>query len=192
VARRFPIYNHEEVVAEYRRRHGANMTRNHTRMLSHSVRVLRSQREHVKGRKHYEEARKDGVRWEQGKYGDALVEEVRAQLKEREWKRVLGGVLVLLRYYPQGLKLLFMERRRLARRLEASKRKLETRERYLEELEDTRKVSESALAREREEVQRLRKRIGRLEQRIQDLNRQAQSGLRPRIRRLSQKIVSRF
>jgi chaperonin cofactor prefoldin len=191
VARRFPVCNHEEVVAEYRH-HGAGMTRNLPRMLSHSVGVLRSQRGHVKGRKDYETARKDGLRWERGRYGDPLVEEVRAQLKEGKWGRALRGVLVLVRYYPQGFTLLFMERRRLARRLEASKRKLETRERYLEDLEDTRKESESALAREREEVQRLSKRIGRLEQRIQDLNRQAQSGLRPRIRRLSKKIVGRF
>jgi chromosome segregation ATPase len=161
-------------------------------MLSHSVGVLRSQREHVRRQKHYEEAYKAGIKWEQGKFGDPLVEEVRAQVKEGKWRRALRGVLVLLRYYPQGLALLFMERRRLARRLEASKRKLETRERYLEELEDTQKESKSALAREREEVQRLRKRIGRLEQRIQDLNRQAKSGLRPRIRRLSKKILSRF
>src|ERR671910_3084201 len=137
VARRFPVCNHEEVVAEYRQ-HGASMTRNLPRMLSHSVEVLRSQREQVKGRKDYEEARKDGLRWDRGKYGDPLVEEVRAQLKEGEWGRALGGLLVLVRYYPQGLALLSerrTERRMLARRLQVSKQRLEARERYLEELE---------------------------------------------------------
>src|SRR5918995_7521166 len=182
VARRFPVCNHEEVVAEYRQ-HGASMTRNLPRMLSHSVEVLRSQRGHVKGRKDYEEARKDGLRWDRGKYGDPLVEEVKAQLKEGEWGRALGGVLVLVRYYPQGLALLSerrTERRMLARRLQVSKQRLEARERYLEELErGTREgEAEDALAEERQKVQRLKERIRRLEQRIQKLDRRAKKGVK--------------
>ena len=191
VARRFPVCNHEEVVAEYRRRHGANMSGDRARMLSHSVGVLRSQREQVKGRKDYEEARKDGLRRRQWTHGDPLVEEVRTQIKEGEWGRALRGVLVLVRYYPQGLALLVlnerrMERRRRALRIQSSKQELEAHERHLEELEGGagEEVSESALAREYEELQQLRERIWRLERRTQNLDRESQSGLVLRIRKL--------
>src|ERR687898_2841653 len=162
VARRFPVCNHKGAIVEYRQ-HGASMTRNLPRMLSHSVGVLRSQQ--VKGRKDYEKARKDGLRWDRGKFGDPLVNEVRSALRGREWRRALGGVLVLVRYYPQGLALLSerrMERHRLARRIRASKQELEAHEWQLKELEDT-QASESALEEERQEVQRLKKRIRKLE-----------------------------
>src|SRR5918995_457239 len=102
------------------------------------------------------------------------------------------GVLVLVRYYPQGLALLSerrMERHRLARRLRASKQELEAHEWQLKELEDT-QASESALEEERQEVQVLRKRIRKLERRIQNLDRESQSGLVPRIRKLSNRGVS--
>src|SRR5918995_1808315 len=189
VARRFPVCNHKEVVAEYRQ-HGASMTRNLPRMLSHSVGVLRAQ--HVKGRKDYEEARKEGLKQDRGKYGDPLVEEVRAQLKDLYRLRALRGLLVLARYYPQGLALLSerrMERHRLAWRIRARKQDLEYHEWQLKELEDTR-ASESALEEERQEVQVLRKRIRKLERRIQDLDRESQSGLVSRIRRLANRGVS--
>jgi hypothetical protein len=196
LARRFPVCNHKEVVAEYRRRHGANMSGDRARMLSHSVGVLRSQREHVRGQKHYEEAYKAGMRRRQWTHGDPLVEEVKARVKEGEWRRAIRGVLVLLRYYPQGLALLLlnerrMERRRLALRIQSSKQELEAHERHLKELEGgvREEVSEGALARENEELQQLRERIWRLERRIQNLDRGSQNGSDPRIRKLSKMVV---
>jgi hypothetical protein len=182
LARRFPVCNHKGAIAEYRR-HDASATWDHALMLSTSVGVLRSQREHVRRQKHYEEAYKAGIKWEQGKFGDPLVEEVKAQVKEGKWRRALRGVLVLLRYYPQGLALL-SERRMLARRLQVSKQRLEVRERHLKELEGgaREEVSEDALAEERQKVQRLRKRIPRLEQRIRKLDLRSQNGLKGKVR----------
>jgi hypothetical protein len=47
IARDYPVCNHKKVVAEYRRRHGTNMSGDPARMLSYSVGVLRLQRKHI-------------------------------------------------------------------------------------------------------------------------------------------------
>ena len=187
IARKFPIYYYDTLVGEIRR-HDANMTHNFMLMLKSNLTALRSQRTYVKNDRRYWEAYKAGVNLWQDWYGDPLVEEVRAQLKEGKWGRALRGVLVLVRYYPQGLALLSerrTERRMLARRLQVSKQRLEARERYLEELErGTREgEAEDALAEERQKVQRLKERIRRLEQRIQKLDRRAQNGLKGKVRK---------
>jgi hypothetical protein len=113
------------------------------------------------------------------------VDEVRAQIKEREWGRAVRGALVLLRYYPRGLLGLLNERRNLAVRLRARqqmlryrKRQLRLHERRLQALyeqpghrEQQRRVEEleGALAEERREVQRLEGRTQRLALRIRKL-----------------------
>ena len=54
-------------------------------------------------------------------YGDPLVDEVRARVRERDWKRAVRGVLVLLRYHALGLALpreRRIERRKLLRSLQ--------------------------------------------------------------------------
>ena len=204
IARRFPVCNHKGAIVEYRH-HGASMTRNLPRMLSHSVGVLRSQgkylRKHLKGDKRYEEAYKAGLRFEQGNFGDPLVNEVRSALRGRAWKRAIRGVLVLVRYYPQGLTLLSerrMERHRLARRLHIRRQELEAHERWLEELEATQEKGSggASLDQERQkthqEVQRLRERIGRTERRLRNLDRQARTGPDPRIRKLSKRVAARL
>src|SRR3712207_4949057 len=78
IAREYPVHHHGEVVAEYRRRHGANMTGNPALILSTSISVHRSQRTHVRGHKQYKEAYKVGMRLRQWNHGDRLVGEVRA------------------------------------------------------------------------------------------------------------------
>jgi glycosyltransferase involved in cell wall biosynthesis len=179
IASRFAICSHEEVVAEYRQ-HGVNMSSNAGRMLRTSLTALRKQRRHVKGNKQYEEAYKAGVRNRRLRYGDRLVDEVRAHVREREWKRALKGILVLLRYYPQGIALLnerrmdrHLTRRRIPRRLEYRKQELEVHEQRLKELEGGTKESGSALEKERQEVQLLRRRIRRLDRQMQSLDQRA-------------------
>jgi glycosyltransferase involved in cell wall biosynthesis len=196
IARRFPLYNHGEIVAEYRRRHGTTRSSNRAHMLSAAVAVLRSQWKYVRKHERYTEAYKVGMRRRQSTHGDPLVEDVRAQVQEREWGQVLQGALVLLRYYPRGLALLLlpkrhMQRRILARRLQSSEQELEAHVRYLEEVDGTQGRSESALAREHQEIQRLRKRIRRLEQRVQNLDWQAQNGRIPGTRKLLKRLLIR-
>jgi hypothetical protein len=120
------------------------------------------------------------VRLQQRLFGDRLVDEVRAYLKERDWKGALGSALVLLRYYPWGITLLSerrMERRRLTRRLQARREELEACEQRLKELEADQEEPESAvLAKERQEVQQLRERVRKLERRMQNLSLRARIG----------------
>ena len=130
IARRFPVRNHGEVVAEYRQ-HGANMTGNPALMLKATVAVLHAQRKHVKGNKRYQKACRTGLRKGQEYYGLLLADEVRADAWKREWKRALQGALVLLRYYPQGVALLnerrmkrYKEQRELARQIQSRKQDL--------------------------------------------------------------------
>ena len=182
IARRFPIYSHEKLVAEYRR-HGASMSRNPALMLSTSVAVLRSQRQYVRGHKQYKEAYKAGVRLRQGNHGDQLVDDVRAHLKEHEWKRALRGTLVLLRYHPRGIALLLLnerhtKRRRLARQLMVREHELKAHERQLKELE------EGTVIKERQEVQGLRKETQQLALDVQKLNQRLQNVPDPRTRLL--------
>jgi glycosyltransferase involved in cell wall biosynthesis len=168
IARRFPVRSHERVVAEYRR-HDTSMSRNPALMLSTSVAVLRSQRKHLRGHKRYKEAYKYGIWRRQGNYGFLLVDEVRAHVKEHEWKRALRGALVLLRYYPRGLALVLLserhlERRKLARNLHRSRQELEFLEPWLRE-------PESTLAEEQHQnVLWLTQRIQKLERGIQNLD----------------------
>ena len=175
IARRFPIHGYDRVVVDYRQ-HDTNRTRNPAIMLSHAITVLRSQRKHIKGNKRYEEAWKTGVRTYQQWDGERLVDEVRTNVRERERGRALRGMLVLLRYYPQGLALLnerrmerHVERRSLTRRLERREEELRTHEQRLRDAESAQELG-STLVKEREKVERLRQRIGKLEQQMQDLN----------------------
>jgi glycosyltransferase involved in cell wall biosynthesis len=194
IARRFVVCGHEKVVADYRQ-HGVNMSGDPARMLRASLTVLRKQRRHIKGNKKYEEAYKAGTRNRRWRYGDRLVEEVRAHAWEREWKRTLEGILVLVRYYPQGIALLHrrrmerhLMRRRLPRRLKDRKQELEIHERRLSELEEGGKESRSALAKERQEVELLRRRVRRLERQTQSLDQRARILRDGKIRELFERL----
>jgi glycosyltransferase involved in cell wall biosynthesis len=102
IARDFPVCSHASVVAEYRQ-HGANMTRDPALMLIAALKVLRSQRPHVKRRsKEYQEAFENGIQYERGNYGERLVADVLARVGDGDWRQVLRGLRVLLQYYPQG------------------------------------------------------------------------------------------
>ena len=179
IAREYPVHHHGEVVAEYRQ-HGTNMTGNPALMLKATVDVLRAQQKHIKGHKPYEEAYASSLREGQERYGTFVLEELRTYLISREWKAAIAGLLLLLRYYPQGLALLSerrmgrhrgrrRERRKLTRRIQTRKQELETCEQRLRKLGNT-EESENALVKERREVQLLRRRVRQLERRMQDLD----------------------
>lgn len=101
IARSFPVYCHENVVAEYRI-HQQNATHNAELMLKSILAVYRLQTPYVKGHKGYEQAHATGRRRERDSYGDQCASQVSACVKAGELGRGLRGVLVLLRYYPTG------------------------------------------------------------------------------------------
>ncbi len=103
LARQFPIHCHHQTIAEWRQ-HEANTSRNFGLMLREALMVLRAQKHFVRGNKDYKAAYKLGIRHYQELYGDPLAENVRVCLRNRNyWRRAIEGVLILLRYYPQGL-----------------------------------------------------------------------------------------
>ncbi len=102
IARKFPIYFHGAVVAEYRR-HEANMSKNAGTMLKSVLRVLRSQQQYVKANRQYKQAYKNGIKLHQELYGERLAEQVRLSIKARKHAHALRGILTLARYYPSGL-----------------------------------------------------------------------------------------
>ena len=102
ITRDHPIYCHRETVAEYRQHH-SNMSRNVGLMLKHSLRVLGSQRKYVRGNRLATEAYRAGVANWRDLYGKKLLAAVGSRVRLREWKQAIGGALILLRYYPNGL-----------------------------------------------------------------------------------------
>src|SRR5215217_4388141 len=123
----------------------------------------------------------------QDRYGDPLVDEVRARVRERDWKRAVRGVLVLLRYHPLGFALpneRRIERRKLAQELAARKQKLNAHKQKLNARKQKLKAHrqklegrgqqlrelESTLVKERQEVQRLRNRTKRLTLKVQNID----------------------
>jgi glycosyltransferase involved in cell wall biosynthesis len=97
IARRYPITCHDEVVAEYRH-HGANISANIPLMLTTALDVLRRQRAHVKGDKHYERMYKRGVRGWTYYYTKQWIKRIYAQLKTQAWKQAIQTALALAHY----------------------------------------------------------------------------------------------
>ncbi len=101
MARLFPVCCSESVVVEYRR-HDEGMSRDYALMLQTAITARRLQLKLVKGRTMYEEALKAGIRHSQEHYGEKLISRVHSQWRKHQCE-ALRGLLVLLRYYPQGL-----------------------------------------------------------------------------------------
>jgi glycosyltransferase involved in cell wall biosynthesis len=188
ILERFPVHCHDTLVAEIRR-HDANMTRDRTLMLKYNMAALRSQRKRVKGVARYEAAYKAGERLWRDWHGAPVVDQVRSHLREGRWRRGLGGMIALLRYYPQGILLVAnrgVERERVARRLRHQQRELET-HRY--KLQRLKKPSETpaqngdrrdkelriAINEERRKIRHRKERIRRLTSRMERLDRRKRS-----------------
>jgi peptidoglycan/xylan/chitin deacetylase (PgdA/CDA1 family) len=102
IARQLPIHFHDVVVAEVRQHH-ANMTSNTALMLRSNLTALQTQWRYVKANPQYKEAYRAGLRFWRTHYGGRLAAELPNQIRLGEWKRTLSGIVLLLRYYPQGL-----------------------------------------------------------------------------------------
>ncbi len=105
IARRFPICDHDDVVAEYRR-HGAALTDDPLLMLRCALRVLKAQKPFIAGNPLYVEAWRTGLRHWQDYYGRATGRRLAQQLEDGcGLRRVLPEALALARLAPAGLKL---------------------------------------------------------------------------------------
>ena len=73
-------------------------------ILKGALNVIRSHRKLVKGDKRREEAYNTGVRRIQEGYGDGIAQQIGDRVRSRGGqKQMLNSIMVLARYYPQGL-----------------------------------------------------------------------------------------
>lgn len=102
IARHFPVYDHAQVVAHYRK-HDTNMSGNAALMLRETLAVLRSQRPFLEGDDASLAAYDEGWRNWQEFYGTLLVTEIRSDVRQYHWAEAFAKTLVLGRYHPRGL-----------------------------------------------------------------------------------------
>jgi glycosyltransferase involved in cell wall biosynthesis len=101
LARHYPVYDHAEVVAHYRK-HGGNMSGNAARMLRETLAVLRSQLPFLSGDDASLVAYNEGWRIWQEFYGAHLANEVREAVRTHRWFEAASKAAVLGYYHPRG------------------------------------------------------------------------------------------
>ncbi|MFN2512411.1 MAG: glycosyltransferase [Pyrinomonadaceae bacterium] len=100
IARRFPIFAYDEVVAEYRR-HDANYSGDNAQMLRLCLGVMRKQKQSVQENKEWKAAYHSGLSNWRKLWGEKLVSQVWSRVKRgKEWRRSARDMMVLLRYGP--------------------------------------------------------------------------------------------
>lgn len=100
IARNYPIYFNDNVVAEYWQ-HGSNMSKNNELMLRSVLTVLQSQWKYVNENKQYVEAYHMGIKHYAESYGFPLIREIKKQLSIRgERMYAFQRMIALLRYMP--------------------------------------------------------------------------------------------
>lgn len=105
IARKFPVFCHGEVVAEYRQyeEYGTNVSGNPGMMMRSALTALRTQRPHVRGNKLYESAYKRGIKHKKEFWGGLLFDQLTRQFAARQQQQAVGSLLTLLRYDPRSL-----------------------------------------------------------------------------------------
>ena len=101
LARRFPVFCHEEVVTEYRR-HGTNTTRDAAIVLASQLEVQGRQKRKVRNPLEREALRR-GIRKTRSEHGRALAEQIGDDWRHRQRLRALKGLKTLFWRDPRGL-----------------------------------------------------------------------------------------
>jgi glycosyltransferase involved in cell wall biosynthesis len=101
LARRFPVFCHEEVVTEYRR-HGTNTTRDAAIVLASQLEVQGRQKRKVRDPLEREALRR-GIRKTRSEHGRALAEQIGDDWRHRQRLRALKGLKTLFWRDPRGL-----------------------------------------------------------------------------------------
>jgi len=102
VAKDFPIYCHNESVAEYRV-HGANMSGNANVMLQACAAVLRSQRQNAMQTREARQAWREGMEFTRQYYGSQAVSDTRLDMAQHRWRSAIRNLVMLARYDRRGL-----------------------------------------------------------------------------------------
>jgi GT2 family glycosyltransferase len=115
IARQFPVCCHGQRIVEYRK-HSASMSRDLGGMLRSNLAALRLQWQHVKADRHKKEAYKAGIKFWKHQCAPGAVQQIKASVETRQWKRATVGFWTLLRSCPSYL-LLLMGDKPLPRRI---------------------------------------------------------------------------
>jgi glycosyltransferase involved in cell wall biosynthesis len=102
IARTYPIHDHGQLVAHYRR-HDTNIRSNAAQMLREMLTVLRSQWPYVDGDPDGVAAYRDGYRHWREFYGTLLVIEIRSHARAREWVPAVQKAITLGVLHPRAL-----------------------------------------------------------------------------------------
>ena len=102
LARHYPVHDHAQVVAHYRK-HDESMSRNAGRMLRETLAVMRSQRPFLEGDDASLAAYEEGWRMWQNFYGAHLTTEIRIAARNYRWLEAATKAAVLALYHPRGL-----------------------------------------------------------------------------------------
>ncbi len=102
LARHYPVHDHAQVVAHYRR-HDRNMSGNAGRMLRETLEVMQSQLPFLAGDEASLAAYQDGWRTWQEFYGAHLATEIRVAVRNSRWLEAMSKAAILGLYHPRGL-----------------------------------------------------------------------------------------
>jgi glycosyltransferase involved in cell wall biosynthesis len=102
IARQFPVWSHNDLVAEHRK-HGNNSSGDAARMLRQTLSAVRAQRSHTRGDPDLSQAYKTARRRWKAYYGELLVSQIGESLRQGQRGKALREVVILARYYPRGL-----------------------------------------------------------------------------------------
>jgi glycosyltransferase involved in cell wall biosynthesis len=97
IARIYPIYLHNQVIAEYRM-HNASMSNNASLMLKTVLSVINTQWQYIKSDKQQRKAYQDGIRFYKSYYGKKLLRHAAHMSICGEAKQALQGVKIFLRH----------------------------------------------------------------------------------------------
>jgi glycosyltransferase involved in cell wall biosynthesis len=103
VARQLPMAAHDAVVADYRR-YGASMSSDPVLMLEHTLTVMRRQEEFVHLHPLLQPAWWAGLQHWRQFYGEQLVDRFRVSLHAGRIGDTIREAMLLLRYYPAGVR----------------------------------------------------------------------------------------
>ena len=103
IARKFPVYCHNQIIVEYRRHCKNQSRRNNARELVSTLCVLDAQKEFVKKNVKYKKAYRIGIKRWKRQWGRWLPYDVAHNLMAGRFSYAVRCTFLLIRHYPQGM-----------------------------------------------------------------------------------------
>lgn len=97
ITRHFPVYQHGEIVSEYRQ-HETSMSSNHLVMLKHILVIFEAQKGFIKKNKKYQKAIRQGKRYYFYIYGKLILLRTVTLLKKKKWKESFHNLFIFIEY----------------------------------------------------------------------------------------------